>query len=54
MLHQYMQQFLSYCQIACFSERSIETLTVRLNEFNAFIKPNKKLKSHRVDQNCKI
>ena len=53
MLHQYTQQFLSYCQIACFSKRFIETLTVRLNEFNAFIKPEK-LKLHRVDQNCKI
>ena len=44
MLHQYVEQFLSYCQIACFSERSIGTLTVRLNEFNVFIK-SKRLKS---------
>ena len=26
MLHQYVEQFLSYCQIAGFSERSIKTL----------------------------
>ena len=44
MLHQYVEQFLSYCQIACFSERSMETLTVRLKEFNVFIK-SKRLKS---------
>ena len=47
MLHQYVQQFLSYCQIACFSERSIGTLTARLNEFNVFIK-SKRLKSPRA------
>ena len=44
MLHQYAQQFLSYCQIACFSERSLRTLTAHLKEFNAFIK-SKRLKS---------
>jgi integrase/recombinase XerC len=44
MLHQYINQFLGYCQIACFSERSIGTLTARLNEFNTFIK-SKRLKS---------
>jgi len=46
MLHQYVEQFLDYCQIACFSERSIGTLTARLKEFNAFIK-SKRLKSPR-------
>jgi len=51
MLHQYMQQFLSYCQIACFSERSIETLTVRLNEFNAFIKPEKLKSPKKITYN---
>ena len=40
MLHQYVEQFLSYCQIAGFSERSIGTLAARLNEFNVFIKSN--------------
>ncbi len=44
MLHQYVEQFLSYCQIACFSERSIGTLAARLKEFNVFIK-SKRLKS---------
>ena len=44
MLHQYVHQFLGYCQIACFSERSIGTLTARLNEFNTFIK-SKRVKS---------
>jgi len=41
MLSQHVQQFLSYFQIACFSERHIGTLTIRLNEFNTFIKPKK-------------
>jgi len=41
MRHQYMQQFLSYYQVACFSERFIETFTVRLNESNTFIIPEK-------------
>ena len=35
---------LSYSQIACFSERSLRTLTARLKEFNVFIK-SKRLKS---------
>jgi|GEM_PF-7085853 len=38
MLHQYVEQFLSYCQIAGFSERSLRTLAARLKEFNVFIK----------------
>ena len=46
MLHQYVEQFLEYCQIICFSERSLRTLTTRLNEFNVFIK-SKRLKSPR-------
>jgi len=41
MLYRYVQQFLDYCQIAGFSERSIKTLTARLKEFNAFIRPIK-------------
>ena len=51
MLHQHMQQFLSYCQIACFSERSIETLTARLNEFNTFIKPEKLTSPGKITYN---
>ena len=51
MLNQYMQQFLSYCQIACFSERSIGTLTVRLNEFNSFIKPEKLKSPKKITYN---
>lgn len=51
MLHQYVQQFLSYCQIACFSERSIGTLTVRLNEFNAFIIPEKLKSPKKITYN---
>lgn len=43
MLHQYAQQFLGYCQIACFSERSLRTLTARLKKVNVFIK-SKRLK----------
>ena len=31
-----VEQFLSYCQIACFSERSLRTLTDRLKKVNAF------------------
>ena len=44
MLHHYVQKFLDYSQIACFSERSLRTLTARLKEFNVFIK-SKRLKS---------
>ena len=44
MLHRYGKQFLDYCQIAGFSERSLSTLGARLNEFNDFITP-KKLKT---------
>ena len=38
MLHQYCSQFLEYCQLADFSVRSIQALTIRLNEFKAFLK----------------
>ncbi|MBW2643584.1 MAG: site-specific integrase [Deltaproteobacteria bacterium] len=38
MLHQYCSQFLAYCQLADFSARSIQALTIRLNEFKAFLK----------------
>lgn len=38
MLHRYINQFLLYCQLADFSIRSIQALTVRLHEFNNFLK----------------
>ncbi len=38
MLHRYCNQFLEYCQLADFSIRSIQALTIRLNEFKAFLK----------------
>ena len=44
MLHPYVEQFLSYCQIACFSERPLRTLTGRLKKVNVFIK-SKRLKT---------
>ena len=38
MLHYYCKQFLEYCRLADFSVRSIQALTIRLNEFKAFLK----------------
>lgn len=38
MLHRYINQFLEYCQLADFSVRSIQALTIRLNEFEACLK----------------
>jgi len=38
MLHHYINQFLEYCQLADFSVRSIQALTARTNEFEAFLK----------------
>jgi len=38
MLHRYCSQFLAYCQLADFSARSIQTLTIRLNELATFLK----------------
>jgi len=38
MLHRYCSQFFAYCQLADFSVRSIQALTIRLNEFKAFLK----------------
>jgi hypothetical protein len=37
MLHYYCKQFLEYCQLADFSVRSIQALTIRLNEIKAFL-----------------
>ena len=41
MLHRHINQFLDYCKLADFSIRSIQALTVRLNEFKAFLKSHK-------------
>jgi len=38
MLHGYCSQFLAYCQLADFSARSIQTLTIILNELANFLK----------------
>jgi hypothetical protein len=38
MLHRYCSQFLAYCELADFSARSIQTLTIRLNELANFLK----------------
>ena len=38
MLHHNITNFLQYCKNSNFSERSIESLTFRLNEFNQFIR----------------
>ena len=38
MLHPITSQFLDYCQLADFSERSVQTLTARLREFSTYLK----------------
>jgi len=38
MLHRYCSQFLAYCQLADFSARSIQALTISLNELANFLK----------------
>jgi integrase/recombinase XerC len=38
MLHRCVQEFLAYCRLANFSERSTQALTARLNEFQSFLK----------------
>lgn len=38
MLEAEMKHFLEYCKISNFAEKSIESFTIRLNEFNEFIK----------------
>jgi len=37
MLHRYCKQFLDYCQLADFSIRSIQALSARIDEFEAFL-----------------
>lgn len=41
MLHRYINPFLEYCQLADFSPRSIQALTARINEFQAWLKSPK-------------
>ncbi len=41
MLQRFIQQFLTYCRLANFSDRSIQALTARLNEFQSFLKSRK-------------
>ncbi len=38
MLDEEMRYFLEYCRISDFSKKSIESLSIRLNEFNEFLK----------------
>ncbi len=38
MLHRYINQFVEYCQLADFSVRSIQALSIRLNEFETYLK----------------
>ncbi len=38
MLDEEMRYFIEYCRISDFSEKSIESLNTRLNEFNEFLK----------------
>jgi site-specific recombinase XerD len=42
MLHRAIQDFLSYCRLADFSQRSLQALAIRLNEFADF------LRSHHI------
>lgn len=38
MLHHCVHEFLAYCRLASFTERSIQALTIRINEFKSFLK----------------
>jgi len=38
MLHRFINQFLDYCRLADFSERSLQALTARSTEFESFLK----------------
>ena len=37
MLHRLVHEFLDYCRLANFSDRSIQALTARLTEFQAYL-----------------
>lgn len=49
MLFNIISSFLEYCTNANFSKRSIETLTLRLNEFNTFLLANSIATVDRID-----
>ncbi len=49
MLHRYCNQFLDYCRLADFSHRSIQALTVRLTEFETFLKALKIRSVKRIE-----
>jgi len=38
MLEEKINGFISYCKVAGFKEKSIQSLSLRLNEFNKFFK----------------
>jgi len=38
MLEVVIGEFIDYCKISDFADKSIETLKIRLNEFNEFLK----------------
>jgi integrase/recombinase XerC len=48
MLHRYISQFLDYCRLVDFSTRSIQALTIRLNEFEKFLKAHRLRSIKRV------
>lgn len=48
MLHRNINPFLEYCQLADFSPRSIQALTIRLNEFKLFLKSHKIRSVNRI------
>ena len=59
MLVQKIKGFIAYCKVAGFKDKSIETLSLRLNEFNKFLK-SKRLKniqsvtySHQRGRSCR-
>jgi len=39
MLTKHINGFLGYCKVFDFSGKSIQSLSIRLNEFNSFLKP---------------
>ena len=41
MLDEKIESFISYCRVAGFKEKSIQTLSLRLNEFNNFLQLNR-------------
>ena len=48
MLHRYCSQFLAYCELADFSARSVQALTIRLNELANFLKIQRNRSIKRV------